>query len=446
MSTRATAGTSARRALVTGGAAGIGWAICRALAAEGIRCAIADIDLARAWDRAAELGPGHVALGVDLADVAAAADLPRRAAEALGGLEIVVNNAGITDPSGRPLGAIPEAEFDRLVAVNLGSVEAIGRAALDRLPAGGVVVNLASGAALRPIALRGAYSATKAGVLALTETLDRAAAPRGQRVAAVAPGFVRTELVEGLIVAGRLDPAAIAARVPLGRLGRPEEIAAAVLCLTSEIGAPLAGQCLVVDGGSAAAAGAALPQDPAERPAPGDRIAVVGTGPEADALATGIGAAAVRIDGPDEIAGIADLGAVIDARGLGARAAGRALAEAHRLVRALEALPVARGGGLLLLTGAGTDPVAAAALGMLARTLALEWATQGSRVNALDCAGRDLYGVAGLARWLAGPAAAYVTGQLVRTAAPRLEGGATEETQFTPAAGSPGPGGHSRRP
>lgn len=425
-----------RRALVTGGAAGIGWAICRELAAAGVLCAVADIDAKKAGDRTAELGAGHIALGVDLSDPAAALALPARAAEALGGLDIVINNAGITDTSGRRIGEIPAVDFARLVAVNLSSVEGICRAALDLLPKGGVVVNLASGAAFRPIALRGAYSATKAGVLALTETLDREAAPRGQRVTAVAPGFVRTELVEGLIANGRLDATAAAARVPLGRLGEPEDIARAVAFLVSPEGAPLAGHHLLVDGGSAAAAGAARPDG---APGPGrrsDRIAILGEGPAAERLAARAGDRALRLAAPEALAGT-DAGAVIDTRGLTAASASAALTDAHALATALDDAGGAPGLSILFLTCGATTT--RAALGMLARTMALEWGARGHRVNALDWDGPALTGLEGPALWLCGAEAGYVTGQIVRAGPPRE--GSTPEQTIRPAADARSAGG-----
>ena len=105
-------------ALVTGGANGIGWAICQALAARGYRVAIADLDLAAAQERAQTLGPDHLALGVDLTDANAASALPGQAAQALGRLDLVVNNAGMTDTTGKSIATLPEDRFDRLVALN----------------------------------------------------------------------------------------------------------------------------------------------------------------------------------------------------------------------------------------------------------------------------------------------------------------------------------------
>ena len=420
----------ARRALITGGAGGIGWAICRALAAEGVRCVIADVDAARAEARAAELGAGHVAIAVDLSDMRAASGLVGRAAEALGGLEIVVNNAGITDTTGRRIGEIPAAEFARLVAVNLGSVEAICRSTLGLLAPGGVIVNIASGAALRAIPLRGAYSATKAAVMELTRTLDAEAAGRGIDVTAIAPGFVRTELVEGLIAAGRLDAEAAAARVPLGRLGTPDDIARAVAFAASPAGRVLAGRCLSVDGGALAAAGTALPATETKPPVGTTRLAVIGTSAEAERLVrlAGRDREVLHVARPAALSDAPPLGAVIDTRGCDATDTTRALANVRDLAEVLEARDDGAGLAVLLLSGGG-DPATAAALGMMARLLALEWGPCRHRVNALDWSDARRDGMAELALWLTGDGAGYLTGQSVQAGPARTRVAAGAETR-----------------
>ncbi|WP_136637717.1 SDR family oxidoreductase [Pseudooceanicola onchidii] len=406
-----------RRALVTGGATGIGWAISRALAAQGLTIALADINIAAARDRVAELGQGHVALDVDLSDLSAAATLPERAAQALGGLDVIVNNAGITDTSGRRIGEIPDTDFDRLVAVNLGSVEAICRAGQVVLGQGGVTVNLASGAAYRALPLRGAYSATKAGVVALTEMMNSRARPLGQRVCAVAPGYVRTELVESLIANGRLDPVVAASTIPLGRLGTPEDIAQGVAFLASPLGAVMAGKCLAVDGGTGASGGATVqPQDAGYTDAPeGGRLVVIGASSDAARVAD-------TLDDASHVETVADLGtfrsasAVIDLGGLTAMDTASALARARAIAGQIEELAPPRGFTLLMSVRA-TDPVVTAAMDMMARLLAIEWGSRGYRVNTIGWSGDSLDGLAGLAAYLTSGAAGYVTGQLIRAGA-----------------------------
>lgn len=408
--------TTSRRALVTGGATGIGWAICRALAGQGIRVALADVNVDGAEDKVRQLGDGHVALAVDLTDLSAAAALPARAAEALGGLDIIVNNAGITDTSGRRIGEIPGEAFDRLVAINLGSVEVICKAGQSVLGAGGVTVNLASGAAYRALPLRGAYSATKAGVVALTERMNALARPLGQRVSAVAPGYVRTELVESLIANGRLDPVAAATTIPLGRLGTPEDIAAGVAFLASPAGAVLAGQCLAVDGGTGAAGGAKVEaQDAAFSALAEGTTVVVGAAEAAATVAAGMGAR--------HAASLEDLGAskpvtaIFDMGGLSASDAGTALAQARAIAESVEGAAPGRGFSLVLSVNSD-DAVAESAIGMIARLLALEWGSRGYRVNAISWSGSEITGLGALAEWLASDAASYVTGQLIKTHTP----------------------------
>ena len=217
-----------RRVLVTGGANGIGRAICLRLAADGYAVAVADIDAAEALRLSESMGPGHVALAVDLTDVKAAADLPAQAARALGGLDVVINNAGVTDSSGRMLVDLPQSAFDHLVAINLTAVEQVCKAAGEILAPGSSIVNLASGAAYRALALRGPYSATKAGIVALTSALAAEFEPLGITVSAIAPGYTVTPLVEELERTGRVNLEVVAATIPLGRLARPDDIASAV--------------------------------------------------------------------------------------------------------------------------------------------------------------------------------------------------------------------------
>ena len=409
-----------RRALVTGGATGIGWSICRLLAAEGVRVALADINIAGAEDRVRTLGEGHVALQVNLSDLAAASALPGRAAETLGGLDIIVNNAGITDTSGRRIGEIAEAEFLRLVAINLGSVEAVCKAGQSVLGNGGVTVNLASGAAFRALPFRGAYSATKAGVVALTRKMNDEGAALGQRVSAVAPGYVRTELVESLISNGRLDPVAAASTIPLGRLGTTEDIARGIVFLASGAGAVMAGHCLGVDGGTGAAGGAkVLPQDENLPTVEGGPLVVLGSSAASAALAGEL----QRLTPTLHIRDLADLpalgavAAILDAEGLEMTGTAAALLRARAVAGAVEAMAPVRGLPLVLTTR-GEDTVATAAMDMMARLLAQEWAPRAARVTTIGWSGDSRDGLAALAAWLSSEAAGYVTGQLIQAKSP----------------------------
>lgn len=410
--TREETKAGSRRALVTGGANGIGWAACRALAKEGYRVAVADIDGTAATQRAEALGEGHVALALDLTERGAASALPARAAAGLGGLDVIVNNAGVTDSSGRSLVELPQAAFDRLVDLNLSAVEAICEAARTVLPAGSSIVNLASGASFKPLALRGPYSATKAGIAALTRASRDPFAARGIAISAVAPGYTRTPLVEELHRTGRVDLDKVIAGIPLGRMATPEDIASAIAFMASPAGGVLAGETIQVDGGGLAGPAPAGAAPQAGRDGHG-RIAVIGA-PDA-VFAAGHGDVAT-MDDPAGLAAAGPLAAVIDMRGL---AQPRGGAETLRMVRQTAIACAAHGGrterfSLLFVHGEGRDPRSAAATaagGMLARTLALEWAPGGMRVNAVVWRGAAVAGLEALCRYLASDGAGMITGQ-----------------------------------
>ena len=243
--------------LVTGGAAGIGWAIARAFAARGDRVAILDLDGARAAVRAEELGPGHLGLGGDVTDEDEVRAAVGRAEAVLGGLGVAVNNAGIGDEAAPTLEQ-DRARFGRVLSVHLDGAFLVSReAARVMLPRGrGAIVNIASIAGIGGIPGRNAYGAAKAGIAAMTRAMACEWAGRGLRVNAVAPGYVATELTAKLEAEGALDLGAIRRRVPMGALGEPEAIAEAVVFLASEAARYVTGAVLPVDGGWTAFGGA----------------------------------------------------------------------------------------------------------------------------------------------------------------------------------------------
>lgn len=401
-----------RRALVTGGANGIGWAACRELAKQGYRVALADIDGSAVRERAAELGEGHVALALDLTERGAASALPARAAAAFGGLDVIVNNAGVTDSSGRSLVELPEAAFDRLVDLNLSAVKAICDASRTVLPAGSAIVNLASGASFKPLALRGPYSATKAGIAALTRASRDPFAALGIGISAVAPGYTRTPLVDELHRTGRVDLDKVIAGIPLGRMATPEDIASAIAFMASPEGGVLAGETILVDGGGLAgpAPVGAAPQ--AGREGHG-RIAVIGA---PDAHFSAESGDVATVDDPAGLGAVGPLAAVVDMRGL---TRPRSAGETLRLVRQTAIACAAHRArsanfSLLYVLGEGREPGTAAATAagaMLARTLALEWAPAGVRVNAVVWRGAPDAGLEALCRYLASDGAGMITGQ-----------------------------------
>jgi NAD(P)-dependent dehydrogenase (short-subunit alcohol dehydrogenase family) len=236
--------------LVTGGADGIGWGIAQRFAAGGHRLVIADLRAEAAEARARSLGEGHLALGCDVASEPAVVAMVAAALARMGRLDVLVNNAGIADTF------LPTVEqgadlFMRQLDIHLkGTFVASREAAKAMLGAGGgAIVNLASIAGMVGLPRRNGYGAAKAGIIALTRSLAAEWGSGGIRVNAIAPGYVRTALVEALEREGKIDTAAIAGRAPLGRLARPEEIAEVAWFLASPAASYVTGVTLPVDGG-----------------------------------------------------------------------------------------------------------------------------------------------------------------------------------------------------
>jgi len=235
-----------RQVLVTGGGSGIGAACCRGFAAEGASVTVLDRDAARAASVAAEVNGRAVTVDVRDADAMRAA--VDAAAEAMGGLTDLVNNAGVG--MAKPLVSYTDKEWALLIGVNLtGTFHGIRAAAPIMVAAGrGSIVNNASLTGLRPTRGEGPYSAAKAGVLNLTQTAALELAPN-VRVNAVAPGLVHTPLTD-IVVANDEWRAAAESGTPLGRAGTAEEVAAVILFLASDAASYVTGQTVVVDGGS----------------------------------------------------------------------------------------------------------------------------------------------------------------------------------------------------
>ena len=247
-----------KTALVTGAGSGIGRAAAMLFASEGAGVACADLSHASAEDAAAEierLGGRAVALSGDVSVAADAAGMVDGAVDALGRLDIVVNSAGVTARNALPPGSDPDDVWDRVIEVNLKGTYLVSRCAVAhmRRGGGGSIVNLAStmGMVGYPPGLGGAlnpYPPSKGGVIQLTRNMAVDLARDNVRVNCLCPGFVETDLTKSLTA----DPPTremLESRHPLGRLGRPEEVANAALYLASDEASYVTGAALTVDGG-----------------------------------------------------------------------------------------------------------------------------------------------------------------------------------------------------
>jgi 3-oxoacyl-[acyl-carrier protein] reductase len=237
-----------RIAIVTGAGRGIGAAVARRLSAEGWRLVVGDIDHDAVSALAAELGPAALPVLLDVRD-AGSWDRTVELARSAGELTALVNCAARTDV--RDLFEIEPEEWDDVMATNLRGpflgIRAVGP--LLRARGAGRIVNIASDSAFRGRGVTGAhYASSKAGLLALTRRAAASVADAGVTVNAVAPGTVAGETVREL-AGDRVEE--LAAAIPAGRLGRPEEIAALVAWLLGEEAAYVTGATLLVDGGAA---------------------------------------------------------------------------------------------------------------------------------------------------------------------------------------------------
>lgn len=245
-----TAPFEGRTALVTGAGQGIGEAIARALAERGARVAINDIDAVAAERVAASLaqaGGRAAGYGADVASETDVRAMLERIETDLGGVDILVNNAGIFDTT--PTAELELAAWQRTLSVNLTGTFVCCKAVLPAMQARGKgkIVNISSLAGESGGIKPGVdYSASKGGLLALTRKLALEVAPYGINVNAVAPGTTDTAMIENL---SDDDRAALAARIPLGRFGRPEDVANAVCFLASEEASFITGATLDVNGG-----------------------------------------------------------------------------------------------------------------------------------------------------------------------------------------------------
>ena len=237
--------------LVTGGGSGIGRATALALAREGAAVAVLDRNLPAAEAVAAEvraLGVVAIALPCDVADRADAIAKINAAADRLGGLDLAVNCAGIAQADVSAVGDTPDETWDANVAINLSGVRSCMMAQIAHLRrrGGGSIVNISSGAGLEGVAGKGAYVAAKHGVVGLTKTAAIDHALEGIRINALCPGVIDTPMTHARLSSGVLDPRALC---PMGRPGRPEEVADAAVWLCSDRASYVTGAAIPIDGG-----------------------------------------------------------------------------------------------------------------------------------------------------------------------------------------------------
>jgi len=240
-------------AVITGAANGIGWALARTFAEAGHAVAVVDIDADAARARASELPGSHAGFGCDVSEEQEVLRAFGEILERFGRLDVLVNNAGIV---GSQEASIHQdmGYFDRITKVIVNGTFLCSRAAYHPMAARGrgAIVNVGSIAGLTGLRRRNAYGAAKAGVHSLTRSLACEWAPYGIRVNAVAPGFIATQMVRGLVEKGAVDVDRLNRRIPMARLGTPEEVADAILFLASDKARYITGTVLSVDGGWAA--------------------------------------------------------------------------------------------------------------------------------------------------------------------------------------------------
>jgi len=239
-----------RVALVTGGGRGIGRAIADHLADAGCRVVIADVDAGAAEQAAAEIGVAYetetLGVGANVADASSVKQMVGAAVEELGGLHILVNNAGITRDG--LLLRMKEQDWDQVLTVNLkGAFLCTQQAARPMSKARwGRIINIASIVGAMGNVGQANYVAAKAGLMGLTKTVAREYAARGITCNAVAPGFIDTAMTQALSEEIRDG---LLAQIPMKRLGQAEDVATAVAFLASDAAAYITGQVLHVNGG-----------------------------------------------------------------------------------------------------------------------------------------------------------------------------------------------------
>jgi NAD(P)-dependent dehydrogenase (short-subunit alcohol dehydrogenase family) len=240
-----------KTAVITGSAQGLGQEIALGLAQFGAKLILADISYPDKTARQVEgMGAGCVAVQTDITDELQVEDLAASALSASGKVDILINNAGVSQLSYTPTERLPIEEWDRIVNINLRGTflccQKIGKQMIDG--GGGSIINIATTAGITGVVRAPAYCASKAGVILLTKSLALEWARYHIRVNAIAPHYLETELTQGLRESPKVYNALIG-QIPLRRFGKTSELIGAVIFLCSEASSYITGAVLPVDGG-----------------------------------------------------------------------------------------------------------------------------------------------------------------------------------------------------
>ncbi len=241
---------SGKVAIVTGAGRGLGWAIAERLVREGARLVIAEIDWPSAEEKARAIvsAQGEVLpVRTDVSRWDEVREMVRQVMVKFGRIDILVNNAGILGPY-FPVEDYPEEIWDEVIAVNLKGTFLCCKAVLPvmRKQGSGSIINIASVAGKEGNARMAPYSASKGAIITLTKTLGKELADSGVRVNCVSPALLETDMAKAMTPEQR---ALLTTKIPMGRLGKPEEVAAVIKFLASDESSFVTGQCYDVSGG-----------------------------------------------------------------------------------------------------------------------------------------------------------------------------------------------------